>query len=220
MRFRHVALHAADPDSLRPFYADTLGLPVVDTADGFVVGVGASALEFRRGAGDPLYHLAFTVPGGSIDVAADWLDARTDLLADDGTERFRWNFLDADAVYFADPAGNVLELLARDGREGLTDPFGADSFLDVAEVGLVTDDVLGAADALTDAYDLTPTAGSDETFSYLASDGRDGGAFVVAATGRKWYPTDSRAEPQPTTVVVEGGTETVSLVDGPVAVVG
>ncbi|NHX34906.1 MULTISPECIES: VOC family protein [Halolamina] len=222
MRLRHVTLATAEPETLRQFYAERLGLPVSDTAEGFVVAIGASAVEFRPAAPDidPTYHVAFSVPGGSIDRAADWLGARADLLADDGRARFRYDSLDATAVYAADPAGNVLELLARDGRSrpvgrNSADQFGPDSLLDIGEIGIVVDDVPAAAAALTSMFGIDGSPA--EGFAYL---GGDDGAFVLAAPGRNWFPTDRPAVPAPLTVVAEGGEGAVSFDDGRVAVVG
>lgn len=232
MRIRHLVLATGDPASLRPFYADALGLPVSDTASGFVVAVGESAVEFRQAdtGTEPFYHVAFSVPGGRIDAAAEWLAARTDLLTDDGQERFRYEFIGADAIYAADPAGNVLELLARDGRDcperpemagknrGEEDePFGPASFLDVGEIGIVTADVCGAAQRLDEAFDIPGEPNEDGDFAYL---GDAAGAFVLVAPGRQWYPTDQEAAPAPLTAVVEGSATTVSIPEGPVSVVG
>jgi len=217
MHLRHVTLATVDPAALRPFYSETLGLPVSDTAEGFVVAVGASAMEFRQARADttPIYHVAFSVPGGSINAAANWLSARADRLADDGQTRFRYENLGATAVYAADPAGNVLELLARDGRAGPTDPFGPESLLDIGEIGLVVDDVPAAAAALTAMVDVDGSP--EEGFAYL---GDREGAFVLAAPGRDWFPTDQPAAPAPLTVVVTGGEGAVSFDEGRVAIVG
>jgi len=219
MRLRSVTLATAEPDVLRPFYAETLGLPVSDTAEGFAVAVGASAVEFRRataGTG-PTYHVAFSVPGGSAAAAADWLAARTDLLADDGRTQFRYESLDATAMYAVDPAGNVLELLARDGRAGSDDgaEFGPGSLLDVGEIGVVVDDVSAAAAALAEVFDVGGSP--DSGFAYL---GDEDGAFVLAAPGRAWFPTERPAAPAPLTVVATGGEGAVSFDGGRVAVVG
>jgi catechol 2,3-dioxygenase-like lactoylglutathione lyase family enzyme len=217
MRLRHLSLATADPASLRGFYAETLGLPTGETADGFVVAVGDSAMEFGRAepGTEPTYHIAFTVPGGSIDAAAEWLATRADLLTDDGRERFRYEFLDATAVYALDRAGNVLELIARDSRDGTAEPFGPDSLLDIAEVGIVVDDVPAAATRLREQFALQGSP--DEEFAYL---GGDGGAFVLVSPGRNWYPTDRPAAPAPLTVVAEGGEGVVTFEEGPVSVVG
>ncbi|MFW5948739.1 MAG: VOC family protein [Halolamina sp.] len=214
MRLRQVTLAAADPAALRPFYAEALGLPVTDTAEGFVVAVGTSALEFRAAdRGDPFYHVALSVPGG-IDAATDWLRGRSDILTNDGREQFRYDFVDADAVYTTDPAENVLELLARDGREG-PEEFGPGSLLDVAEVGVVTSDVRWAAERLERTFGLqsSPT----EEFAYV---GDAAGAFVLAAPGRPWFPTDRGAEIAPLSVLAEGGSGALSFAEGPVSVVG
>ena len=216
MRLRHVTLATAEPDALRQFYAEALGLPVNDTAEGFVVAVGRSALEFRAAdQGDPCYHVAFSVPGDSADEAADWLDDRAGLLAEAGRTQFRYEFLDATAVYATDPAGNVLELLARDGREGPTDSFGPESLLDVGEIGITTSDVPWAADRLDRAFGLE--SAPREEFAYV---GGPAGAFVLASPGREWFPTDRGAEIAPLSVVAEGGTGALSFAEGPVSVVG
>lgn len=214
---RHLTLSAPDPAALRSFYADDLGLPVSDTADGFAVAVGASSMKFRQAepGATPTYHIAFTVPGGTIDDAAAWLGARSPLLSDDGRTQFRYEFLDATAVYAADPAGNILELIARDGVEGATNPFDSHSLRSVAEIGLVVEDVPGAAAALDEQFDLQGSA--DESFAYL---GGDDGAFVLVSPGRPWYPTDTPAMPAPLTVVAAGEPGTLTFEAGPVSVVG
>lgn len=213
---RHLTLSAPDPAALRSFYADDLGLPVSDTVDGFAVAVGASSMEFRQAepGSTPTYHVAFTVPGGTIDDAASWLGARSPLLGDDGQIQFRYEFLDATAVYAADPAGNILELIARDGVGGASNAFGPHSLLDVAEIGLVVEEVPAAAAAFDEHFDLQGSA--DEEFAYL---GGDDGAFVLVAPGRPWYPTDTPATPAPLTVVATGS-GTLTFETGPVSVVG
>lgn len=197
MRIRHVAVRTADPAALRPFYAGTLGLPVVDDSDGFLVAVGRSTLAVRPGADDPTYHLAFAVPGDT-QAWTDWLTDRVDIVPDeDGDRVVAYDGLGADALYFRDPTGNVLELLCRSGHDG---PVGPDGFRDVAEVGLVVEDVPGVARTVAGALGTGDHEASEE-FCYL---GDERGALVLAAPGRPWYPTAVGAEPAPATVVVEG----------------
>src|SRR3974377_1606722 len=84
---------------------------------------------------DPFYTLALLVPGGRFDAAQAWADERFELLG--GV--FEFENWDARAVYFLDPAGNIVELIAHhrleeNGREG---EFDAEEIVGFSELGLV-----------------------------------------------------------------------------------
>ena len=65
---------------------------------------------------DPFHHFALLVPGDRFDAARAWLGERVEPLArDDGETVFPFDFWDARAAYFHDPAGNIVELIAHAG---------------------------------------------------------------------------------------------------------
>ena len=210
MRLLEVRVRTRDVNAQRAFYATTLGLPVSgDTADAVIVHAGASRLVFEAAhgdgdeGGDPLYHIAFTIPRNKLAAAKGWLAARTPLLTRDGRDEFGAASWDAQQVYFRDPAGNIMELIARQTLPNdAPGAFGPADLLCVSEIGLPVDDVPARAAALTAALGIAHYKEHSDAFAPL---GDAHGLFIVVAVGRPWLPTDDiHAAPAPTRVVVRG----------------
>ena len=145
---------------MKAFYGKTLDLRIMDEgADRFSVEAGETRLTFIAGtdvAGGrgPFYHFAFNIPENKILPALEWQKARTPLLAIpernraagypiDVVDYRHWN---AHSIFFLDPAGNVLEYIARhDLKNGNTAKFDWADLLYISEIGLVVDDVIEAA---------------------------------------------------------------------------
>ena len=81
------------------------------------VAVGETMLELRAAAGSPFYHFALLVPGDRFDAALEWAREHVELLPDTETGEAVFDFThwDANAVYFHDPAGSIVELIAHRG---------------------------------------------------------------------------------------------------------
>lgn len=82
------------------------------------------------------YHFAINVPQNQFEDAVTWLSDRVELLSDTETGDSEIFFEDwnAHAVYCLDPAGNLLELIARHDLSNDSDrPFGSENFLEVSE---------------------------------------------------------------------------------------
>lgn len=133
-------------------------------------------------------HFAFNIPENRFDEAVAWLRARAPLLTEpDGSERFAFSDWDAHAVYFADPDGNIAELIARhtlpgSRRESL-------EFLSLSEIGLVVDDVPATAATLG----LPSYRPGHASFRPM---GDEEGLVIVVQRDRPWYP-DNRHRAQP-----------------------
>jgi catechol-2,3-dioxygenase len=194
----------------KAFYGRILGLPLVED-DGRVVafGVGTSRLVFVRAesGGEPLYDFAFDVPRNKFAEAKAWLTGRVDLLERDGRDEFEFSSWNATAVYFRDPAGNVVELIARrnlPNDSGM--PFGPDGLSRVSEVGGVVEDVPAAVRGLERDLGLEVWNEPSEEFTAV---GDETGLLVVVKTGRPWFPTGEAARPHPVVVVASGDPETI-----------
>ena len=123
MRFERVSFPASDPGALCDWYTQTLGVDSDnDDPDIASVECGATTLEFQPATEPAPQHLSLRTPA-DIDALAAWLAERATIHPVDGTQSRRFEFLDADAVYVADGAGNVLECLCYDGdaAEGLAE---------------------------------------------------------------------------------------------------
>ncbi|MDY8137080.1 hypothetical protein [Aquimarina sp. 2201CG5-10] len=139
---------------MKEFYVNKLGLNILtekrDKEITFIAG--KSTLTFTKtnqDLGNPWYHFAFNIPENKILKARAWQLERSELILTpkrlrdpnypNDVRHFRnWN---AHSVFFWDPAGNVLEYIARHNmknrREGA---FTSDDILNISEIGFVVDD--------------------------------------------------------------------------------
>ena len=211
-----IRLQTADATAAALFYGETLGLPVRPEPAAVLVTVGRTELLFEQSddvRGKP-YHLAFNIPENRLGNGRDWLAARGVAVLHDRVYTFdSWN---AHAVYFADPAGNILELIARHDLpapppDGLS--FGARHLLSVSEVAFVTDDVPALAADIERVTGIGPYRPGDAQFTAV---GDADGLFILAATGREWFPeTGLPAEALPLTIRARTGDGTPFSVQGP-----
>ncbi len=186
---------------LDDFYADQLGLEKI--AGGF--RVGASELVFRAAEGEPFYHYALLAPGDRFAEALVWARERIDLLLGGDIDEVVFGFdnWNADAFYFHDPAGNIVELIAHRalGETGKSGAFDASELLGISEVGLIGDPseiAIGLERLGLRLWDGVLLPGR------LAFFGERGRTFIVAAEGRGWLPTGRPAEAHPVDVVITG----------------
>lgn len=204
MRFDAVELSVPDLEAARVFYTGVLQLPELPAESGLAFAAGRTRLAFRpasEGEG-PRYHFAFSVPLARFDAARRLVAARTPLITADGDEVIVHESWDAVAFYFRDPAGSILECIAR-RREPADDPHApqAPAIGSVCEVGLVVDDVPAMAATLRGALGVAPFRGSaGEMFTAL---GDEEGLLIVVQGGREWYPsTGLAAAPAPLQLAV------------------
>jgi catechol-2,3-dioxygenase len=211
--FAKVQLRNNALQALRDFYVGSLGLPLVsEQADRFCVAVGESELEFLAAEPEtqPIYHIAFNIPENQIMEALSWTRSRAEILVkSDGSPIYDFATWDAHAFYFSDPAGNLLEMIARHTLSNASDEhFGAASITCVSEVGVATPDVPETVQNLIDQLGIRcypdPEAPMSEEFQAV---GDENGLFVVAKVGRSWLGSDKSAHPVPTKVRTRSGIE-------------
>jgi catechol 2,3-dioxygenase-like lactoylglutathione lyase family enzyme len=205
-----LAVATARLDAVAGFYEQTLGFAVERRDGRVVVPVGADVLELvaTGGGTDPFHHFALLVPGDRFDAARAWLGERAETLArDDGETVFPFDFWDARAVYFHDPAGNIVELIAHAGTaegSGVAGDFSAAELAGLSEVGIVVDDMTAAVAALERDVGLELWSGRAEQLAFV---GAKAHTLILAPLGRGWLPTGRPSEAHAATVTVTGGTK-------------
>jgi hypothetical protein len=194
MRFSEVTL--SGPAGLPGFYGNVLDLPV----DGDAIRLGETLLRFEPGDGEPFYHFAVLVPGDRFGTALGWAQERLELLGD----VFEAEAWDAQAVYFHDPAGNIVELIAHRGLEenGRSGEFAAEEVVGFSELGIVGDPAELLRRLETVGLDLWD--GTVDEPDRLAFAGEQGRTLILAPAGRGWMPTGRPAEPHPVTATLAG----------------
>ncbi|MDB5101372.1 MAG: hypothetical protein JWM80_5793 [Cyanobacteria bacterium RYN_339] len=180
MQFTDLVLTCADPEGLRAFYRERLGLAPAGDA----VQAGLTRLAFQPGAA-ATYHFAFNIPENQLEEARQWLRARVPLVQHEGSEIVDFPNWNAHSVYFFDPAGNIVELIARHNLPNASRRvFGPEAFQEVSEVGLPVPAVAPVVDVLDAQWHQPLWWGNRETFAAV---GDEQGLFIVVPEGRTWY---------------------------------
>lgn len=209
MNITRLELAARDLQEQHEYYANVLAMPVSLTTGKMEVRAGRTDLIFAQADPDfdGAYHFAFNIPENQIHAASEWLAPRTALLKDErGNDYFHHEGWNSDAIYFKDPAGNILEFIARHDLSNAVDgDFDSGRILNVSEIGLPCEDVVGWADELCTRLGLSVYRQEpNENFTPL---GDNDGLFILPAKDRIWYPNTgvpARLLPVKVTVEVKG----------------
>ena len=196
---------------LADFYGRDLGLGAPPYR------VGETTIEFVPDPGEPFYHYALLVPGDRFDAALTWARDRVELLPGPaGNDVFDFDFWNARACYFHDPAGTIVELIAHAGvgEAGAEGPFRPEELLGLSELGLVGDPPALAAGL--ERLGLKVWSGSVTEPGSLAFVGGKSRTFILAAPGRGWLPTGRPAEQHPVETTVAAAVAGEVELDGSV----
>lgn len=200
-------LRARGLERQRDFYGRTLHLPVVvEAADRITIQAGGTRLAFLQAGpehGHPIYHFAFNIPENQLAVAKEWLTRRVPLITKNGREVFHFESWNAHSIYFQDPAGNIVELIARHNlRNAASGKFSEEKILYASEIGLVVDDVGAEVTALEDRLGLPVYRPGSPTLVPVGDEHR---LLIVVQRNHVWLPTrDTRARVHPTSAILAG----------------
>lgn len=196
MRFREIKLETHLLDEQREFYEKTLGFKIISKRKhSFSIAAGKTTLTFTRVQEDvePFYHFAFNIPSNLFASCKEWLETKTSLLEENGETVIQFESWNAKAVYFKDPAGNIVECIARHNLPaGKSGTFSPDDIQNVSEVGIPVEDVGLFCREVRQAMRLPLFDGNERDFAAL---GDEYGLFIVVPVSRNWFPTEDPAGP-------------------------
>jgi catechol-2,3-dioxygenase len=176
---------------LKDFYGKVLGLPVSATGDqSLTVQAGKSSITFTKTDEHktrPFYHFAFNIPENKIEKAFAWQRSRTPIIhpnpsgPKDAVVNFQhWN---AHSIFFLDPAGNLLEYIARhDLQNAVEGEFSVTDILYASEIGFIVDDVEQTGSAIKNSLHLNSYRPS-ENFMPI---GDEYGLLLMIQKGKVW----------------------------------
>jgi hypothetical protein len=209
MKIKKIVLQTAYLKTLEEFYSVVLELPVQLLNENEIkINLGASDLIFTDAKeGEPFYHFAINIPSNKIEEANIWLSKKVKLLwvedyKNDIADFVSWN---AKSVYFYDPAGNILELIARFDLNNPSDQsFSSAQFLSISEIGFVfnKDSFDQNVSGLLNNYSLSYFDKQSPLPQFRAM-GDDEGLFIAVPEHRNWYPTDKPSGIFPMTIEFE-----------------
>ncbi|MCB0727247.1 MAG: VOC family protein [Ignavibacteriae bacterium] len=195
-------------DELKEFYGSILGLPVRSENENSVsVRTINSVLTFTANNTDlyknPFYHFAFNIPNNKFIEAKAWISERVNLIESGGENEFEFASWNARALYFYDPAGNILEFIARyDLDNSASGNFTGKNILNISEIGLPVRNVEMFFNKVTAEFGLPLFSGDKKNFCAV---GDDNGLMIIVPEKRTWYPNLPEAGIFPVTVIIESG---------------
>lgn len=177
------------------FYHELLGLPLLkETQQLCSFQAGASILTFEHSPKEkdgPFYHFAFNIPENKIQYAEEWQLKRSQLiqppvrLTDEGASKniVHFRHWDAHSVFFYDPAGNVVEYIARHTLSNQSKGnFTVKDIQYISEIGLVVDDVAETYKTISDHFGLGQYSTSSSQFLAM---GDEYGLLLLMGLGTK-----------------------------------
>src|SRR5262245_52584850 len=217
-RIRSLELLSSAPlAKMKEFYHRTLGLAVIDEQpERLAIAAGRTRLTFVKAAagdGKPFYHFAFNIPENKVAAAWRWQKERSPLLPipvrlrdpkypDDVVDYSHWN---AHSIFFFDPAGNVVEYIARhDLKNAARGEFNSADILYASEIAFVVDDVAATAAKLREMAGVELYKGASDQFAAV---GDEHGLLLVMKRGRVISfesPQKKAVSVFPTVVTVHG----------------
>lgn len=194
MEIKSVILQTKDLVKMKRFYIDSLGFSLIKgDKDSFRITIGNSELEFtsKEVEGNPFYHFAFNIPANKFNEAKVWAKRRVSLTVEDGKDEANFKHFSARALYFYDPAGNIVEFISRQESVDSGEPFSIKSILNISEIGLTVNDAISVGKKLNniDVYERDNNSINTKHLNFMGE--RAKGIFILLTQpGRKWLFSD------------------------------
>lgn len=196
MLLKEIQLQTKQIATLFSFYEKILELPVIQSGNNRIsITAGASQIIFdhTNAIESPFYHFAFNIPSNKFEEAFQWIQGRVELLWLNDYKSYIADFTNwhAKSFYFIDPAGNILEFIARfDLHDVADEPFSAAHIRNVSEIGLVFPLIDFDID-INNLLKQYPLIYFDKQppMPHFRAVGNDEGLFVIVPENRIWFST-------------------------------
>lgn len=214
MKLHHIQIQTNNIQETATFYQDVLNLPILEKdSKSVIIQAGKSVLKFIENQQfNSIYHFAFNIPENKLEEAIKWAEDKLDLIViEDNTVIANFENWNANAVYFYDNNGNILEFIVRyDLNNAQTEPFSSQSILNISEIGIVNENPLVLANQLITQHGLELFSKNDNSELFAAL-GDDEGLLIMVRPNRNWYPTQTPSESNTTGVRLENNGAFVEL---------
>ncbi|MCH2194412.1 VOC family protein [Kordia sp.] len=195
MKISELTLFTTNLEAQKHFYTQVLELPLVASdAEKFTVKMGVSSLSFVKSERIHPAHFAINISSYKIQQALQWIQKRTNILLCEGEAIADFSNWNAEALYFYDKDGNIVEFIARKDLDIInTHLFSTADILNISEIAIVSTDNEAIYHQL---YEMRPIEVYDGNFERFCALGNAEGLFIlVNNTKKKWYPTSEEAYP-------------------------
>lgn len=202
--FKKVTLFTDRLEEMKGFYEYQMGFRIVEEDSGsFTLAIGSSTLIFKESEQQAVYHFAFNIPGNQFTLAKSWAASRVALNRQEGMDEVFYANFNADAFYFQDPAGNVVEFIGRRNVDRMGD-FTIDSLLNISEVSITTPFVESVGEQLED-MDIPVRGNKGIEAKALNFLGQSDSFILLVAPKRVWYFSKQKSEVHPLAIELVDG---------------
>ncbi len=196
MQIKELRLRTKHLLPLYYFYKDLLELPVIQSSKKSInVTAGESQLIFDEVTNEenPFYHFAFNIPSNKFEEALQWMKSKVELLWLHDYKSYIADFVNwhAKSFYFKDPAGNILEMIARFDLNDISETsFSSEHIRNISEIGVVfpVDTFDKDVNTLRNKFSL-PYFDKQPPLPHFRAIGNDEGLFVIVPENRIWFAT-------------------------------
>jgi len=203
MNFKKFTLYSSNIIQQKAFYTNILGFELLEEqANCFTLKIGITALQFVYKKDATLYHFAFNIPSNQGAAALAWLKKRVKVLDYENQELVDFINWNAEAMYFYDMDGNIVEFIARKNLQDNSNfPFSINNILEISEIGIPTNDVQAIYNQIQTKFPIEIYSGDLTRFAAL---GDERGLFIVINKNtKKWIPRDDEPYSSPFKVQLE-----------------
>ena len=204
------------PKTMIEFYNGLLNLKVLyQTLSSVSFKTGASVLTFNCDAeqdASPFYHFAFNIPEKKIRQAEEWQLKRTEIIEppnhlkdtpDFGKNIVYFRHWNAHSIFFYDPAGNLVEYIARHTLPDSTiGRFSEKDILYISEIGLVVNSVPESYEHISSHFCIQEYSISSDRF--LAMGDETGLLLLMAKGGRAVFQQGRKRDIFETEILLNG----------------
>lgn len=208
MEIKILTLQTGKLEIMKEFYTQYLGFSLCgESPKSFQIQVGTSILEFTNEnvVGEPYYHFAFNIPPNQFQEAKEWLKGKTTLLLEDGEDEADFSFWPAHACYFEDPAGNIVELIARYYvNPNSESTFAVNNILNISEIGLIVKDSprVGEQFKEINIFDSDNDPITTSSLNFM-QENKNGVFIILASIGRRWLFSEKKSEIFPMKIILD-----------------
>lgn len=204
MKIKHLILDCANLQEQKYFYTRKFAFDVVEEDDeSITLQMGDSKLTFTENRlNKSYYHFAVNIPFDALSKALNWLDKKVDIIETKDGKIQDFSNWKAQAIYFFDPAGNIVEFIGRERVESKSRTvFNEKDIISISEVGLP---VFQVNEAFKIIHNQSGVDKFDCKSSTFCACGDDHGLFIIVDKAEKtWFPTDDAAKAFPLKVSFE-----------------
>lgn len=170
----------------------------------FSINLGSSRLVLRPSDHREYHHFAINIHPDDFEFFLKFVREELKPLPWEGKDTIDFPNWNARAVYFYDPAGNIVEFIAREGiKQKYSSPQGgiSDKIIRLSEIGLPTSDVSDIADTIKSKAEIDRYDGDKSRF--CAAGDEEGMFIIVDYKQKKWIPMMDDVIPFPFAAMIE-----------------